>query len=76
MVRIEQWRVVRDALGRLCLEGAVHGHPHKAEGTLVITSPIVDIDGRRIETRTGTEYELGAGREDDLTALGRVLREG
>lgn len=41
------------------LTGTVFGHPRKPDGTNVSTSRIVGIDGHRIETESGTVYQLG-----------------
>jgi hypothetical protein len=39
--------------------GVVYGHPRKTDGERVRTSPIVNVDGRRVQTRSGSVYHLG-----------------
>jgi hypothetical protein len=42
-----------------CLEGLVEGHPRKEDGKRVLTTPIVESEGRIVTTRSGTKYRLG-----------------
>jgi hypothetical protein len=58
------------------VQGCVKGHPRKPDGTFVVTSPIRRVDGRRIVTRSGTEYELvGDPAPDYLEYLERIGRK-
>lgn len=65
-VRITNWGVVdRDAdpyiapeLARPRLVGTVFGHPRKSDGTKVVTSSIIRVNGLKVNTSSGTEYEL------------------
>ena len=41
------------------LQGNVFGHPNHEEGTYVITSHIVAVYGRKVQTWSGPIYELG-----------------
>lgn len=55
MVKIELTGGV--AIGdRTC--GYVFGHPNFADGTHVVTSPVVDVDDRFFITHSGTQYEI------------------
>lgn len=44
---------------RVIVRGIVTGHPTKADGTLIDTSPVMKANGRTITTRSGNEYVLG-----------------
>jgi hypothetical protein len=41
------------------LEGVVTGHPRKSDGKRVVTTRIVESEGRIVTTRSGTKYRLG-----------------
>jgi hypothetical protein len=65
-MRLESWSVVGDQNPYLApearsihLQGYVFGHPNHKDGTHVITSPIVGVDGRLITTKSGHTYQLG-----------------
>lgn len=67
-IRIEQWAVVEDAdpyvapeMRRRYLRGQVFGHPNPrhADGKTVTTSRIINVDGRRVKTNSGSTYVLG-----------------
>lgn len=67
MAKLENWSVNYDPfyaymapeIRPRVLVGTVTGHHRKADGTEVVTSPIVSSQGRVVTTRSGTEYELG-----------------
>lgn len=40
------------------LSGRVTGHPRKPDGKLVVTSAIRKVNGRMVETASGSVYEL------------------
>lgn len=71
-IRIEGWAIVYDRedgytppeLNRRCLKGEVYGHPRKANGETVKTSPIVSVDGLHVLTNSGSLYLLGAPRAE------------
>lgn len=65
-VRIETWSVeyrgtpyLAPEAFRRCLVGTAYGHPERAAGHEVMTSPIVSAKGRLVTTASGTIYELG-----------------
>lgn len=58
------------------LSGTVFNHPKKSDGTEVLTSEIVAVNGRSVFTRTGTEYYLESPDPDyvqEIRALGYTL---
>jgi hypothetical protein len=85
MIKIEDWGTMRSPaanpfqapeLAGICLRGVVFGHPHKEDGTKVITSDIVSVKGLVVETYSGSTYLLGKPSEDFLKYLaeqGRVF---
>jgi hypothetical protein len=46
------------------LFGEVYGHPRIEDGHHVLTSPIVKVEGRKVTTKSGNVYELGAASSD------------
>lgn len=42
----------------MALQGVVYDHPDHADGTQLVTSPIMSVSGRAVQTRN-TLYELG-----------------
>jgi len=66
VVLLECWSVVEDDDGYMApelrtkyLRGRVYGHRDKEDGTHVTTSRIVNANGRRVTTSSGSIYELG-----------------
>lgn len=65
MPKLENWSVgarnpwAPPELRQPALHGKVTGHPRKPDGSEVTTSPIVSAEGDKIQTLTGTLYELG-----------------
>jgi hypothetical protein len=60
----------------LSLRGIATGHPHKPDGSRVITSRIVEVSGRVVKTESGNYYRLGEPSEAFLLYLeseGRVF---
>ncbi len=55
----------------LLLVGVVAGHPRKADGIRLQTSPIVSAAGRVARTASGTEYHLLEACEEYLEYLAR-----
>lgn len=41
------------------LSGQVYGHPRFADGEVVTTSAIVKVDGKQVQTASGSAYILG-----------------
>ena len=76
-IRIEGWALVYDhddgytppECVRRCLKGEVYGHPRKADGETVRTSPIASVDGLHVLTSSGSLYLLGEPRPDYLDYL-------
>lgn len=68
-VRLENWGVTSHPhypRTDPCLCGEMYGHPHFAPGERMTSSPIKELRGGLIVTRSGTFYELG---KVDLNAL-------
>lgn len=67
VVRIEDWAIETDddpvyvapQHRTRSVIGVVYGHPRKPDGERVRTSSIKDVDGRRVQTSSGTVYHLG-----------------
>ena len=63
--RLENWSVVVDdpfrapETGGQCLAGNTYGDPRRADGTHVVTSPVVSVNGALVTTRSGSVYRLG-----------------
>jgi hypothetical protein len=60
----------------ICLRGIVTGHPHKPDGSQIITSRIVLVRGREVKTESGSWYRLGEPSAEFLEHLkneGRVF---
>jgi hypothetical protein len=62
--RLEKWSVfpAYNADPRV-LVGHVYGHPRHTDGKLIRTSTVTGAEGRRVQTVSGTEYELGEAAE-------------
>jgi hypothetical protein len=66
-VKLDNWSVGADPRNpwtppegrQMCLAGIITGHPRKADGKDVVTSPIVGVEDGCIKTESGTLYELG-----------------
>jgi hypothetical protein len=67
MVKIHDWKLV-NAPGsyytppehrRVSLFGLAYGHPEHEDGIPIRTSAIKDVKGRKVFTRSGSEYVLG-----------------
>ena len=58
-MRLENWSI-RWRGNRQCLGGNVYGHPEHKDGQPIVTSPINGNQGGRVQTRSGSDYELGA----------------
>lgn len=65
-VRLENWSVCGGGnpyyppeATKKYLKGDVYGHPRCEDGKNVTTSHIVNIDGNKVTTSSGTVYELG-----------------
>lgn len=61
--RLENWSVTAcwysaPELGRTYLQGTVFGHPKKEDGKVVITSRVLSVEDKTVQTRN-TTYELG-----------------
>jgi hypothetical protein len=41
------------------LQGTVYGHPGHDDGKKITSSPILFVKGRKVTTRSGSEYVLG-----------------
>lgn len=74
--KLENWSVIHDGgvyaapeLHALTLTGTVFGHPVKADGKVVITSPVEVVLGRTVKTSSGTVYELGDAATEYVTWL-------
>lgn len=80
LVQIEDWSLLKAPDGNMVhLRGVVTGHPRKADGKVVITSPLVALNVPGKEARSeNTRYRLG---EPDpaflgwLTACGKTLAD-
>ncbi len=68
VVRLEQWLVdytdtddgyIAPEAKHRSLVGTIYGHPRRPDGDKIRTSRIVNVDGRRVTTGSGTVYELG-----------------
>ena len=65
-MKLENWSVVSNASPYTApeaivpsLQGTVYGHPNHEDGKHVITSHIVAVYGRKVQTWSGSIYELG-----------------
>jgi len=74
--KLEEWflnwlRDTYDAPERMekTLVGNVFGHPKFEDGSKIETSPIREIDGKRIHTQNGDVYLLGEIKPDYLRWL-------
>lgn len=67
MITIHNWKIVPTSydpyqapeLMDRSIAGNVFNHPHFDDGQTVITSRIVDAEGRKVFTLSGSEYQLG-----------------
>lgn len=67
VARLEHWALdSADGPDEVTLLGTVYGHSIKADGDKVRTSRVVDANGRRVTTASGTVYELGEPHPDYL----------
>ena len=64
-VKLKDWGIIKEQHSfrapesiPIKLNGAVYGHPIKEDGKRVVTSAILEVDGRTITTESGTIYEL------------------
>jgi hypothetical protein len=65
-MKLENWSFTRRAktryhapeTGSLVAQGTVTNHPRLGQGE-VVTSPIDKIEGKKVITASGSEYELG-----------------
>lgn len=69
--RLEDWAVVTlDPYSPpeygLCLKGTVYNHPTKPDGTRIVTSVIVKVEGRVVRTNSNTLYHLGEPEKEYL----------
>lgn len=72
--KIEQWSVVRrdfraPETGGQSISGKIYGHPEQPDGRHVTTSPMVRVNGHRIETESGSLYLLGEPSREYLEWL-------
>ncbi len=65
-IKIKNWSVVAEEapytapeLLPMRLRGKVYGHPRHENGTIVTTSIITKVNGRKVETHSGSHYALG-----------------
>jgi hypothetical protein len=58
MIKIDNWMVVPRG-DVICLFGNVYGHPRFTDGDEVRTSYVLEVDKRKVFTRSGSEYRLG-----------------
>lgn len=67
MIRIENWSVCESQVDAYTapehrarrLRGNVFDHPRHKDGEKIVTSGIVEVDGRTIKTSSGNTYVLG-----------------
>lgn len=61
--RIENWYTQRTSSGKIRLIGEVYGHPYQPDGKHVMTSSIVKLSTKTVETEN-TIYTLGKQNEE------------
>jgi hypothetical protein len=78
-VYLENWGVTTHPyypVSEPCLYGVASGHPRFRDGeTITSSSPIKELRGRRVITRSGTVYQLGKPDPNALTAAFAMNRE-
>jgi len=65
--KLQNWEFIRIGVDRYkapeqmsdTLRGLVYGHPLHPDGTCVRTTPIVQVNGLEVTTRSGSVYRLG-----------------
>jgi hypothetical protein len=75
-VQLKEWSAgTLGTGGALRLSGRVAGHPMKADGTAVVTSPVVHTDGRLCFTASGNIYELVGEPEPEYLVFLSSIRK-
>lgn len=76
MYQLKDWMFVYYAEGKLLdptsgqqLFGKVYGHPRFDDGDKVTTSRIMEVNGKIVKTKSGSEYELKEPSESFLELL-------
>lgn len=65
MFKLKNWAVISTTNSKKRLTGLIYGHPRIKDGSEIVTTSIIDVNGRQISTSSGSCYLLDGDPESN-----------